>query len=363
VTNPSRASARANSTRPRHRHRHAQCNLSSTIQPVGRRRLALVLVVGPLLGGLTISTAVAQRPPSVSSLTADEVEQQGETISIVAHSDLAPGLAEVRTPALSGDPPTVGANRLLALSPSGGQVAIAQQVGPSPSTLVLARSDRSQLLIKLPGLIAAGFAPDGTWLAVVDGTGAMWRVQAETGAATHLADGPFIGHPIVEPGGSILALRVSSVGAPFISRLARVAADGSTISLLSDDQLVYGAKPLADGSLAVVAQEASSTHVWRLTGTARQELVDLGQDAVNVAVAPAGDAVAWESAGEVYLRALPAGRATWLLNGAHPRFAADGRSLLVELPGGSALIGLDGSRIATFDGQAAFATCAAGCGS
>jgi hypothetical protein len=95
----------------------------------------------------------------------------------------------------------------------------------------------------------------------------------------------------------------------------------------------------------------------------RQLLVDLGQDAVNVSVAPDGDKVAWESAGQVYLRALPGGRPTRLTGGARPQFAQDGRSLLVELPGGSALIGLDGRTIATFDARAAFASCAAGCGS
>jgi hypothetical protein len=324
----------------------------------------MVLAVAPMVGALTISAAIAQRPPAVASLSSDQAEAQGATVSLIGHSELAPGLVEVRVPAMSGSAPSAGTNRLLAISPGGNQAAVAQQVGPNPSTLVLARTDGSQLLIQLPGLIAAGFAADGSWLAAVDGTGALWRVRADNGMATHLADGPFIGRPTVRADGTILALRVSSVEAPFVSRLAQVAVDGSGISFLTDDRLVYGAQPLDDGSLAVVAQQASSTQVWRVAGGGeRQMLVDLGQDAVNVTVAQDGDAVAWESAGQVYLRTLPGGRPTRLTSGARPYFAEDGRSLLVGLPGGSALIGLDGRTIAAFASQAGFATCAGGCGS
>lgn len=363
MTSPARANVRANSTRTVRRDGDIRRRLQSANRPTGNRRLALVLVVAPLVGGLTISTAVAQRPPPVTSLSSGEAEDKGATISIVGHPDLAPGLAEVRVPAQFGGTAANGANRLLALSPDGSQAAVAQQVGPNPSSLVLARANRSQLRIQLPGLIGAGCAPDGTWLAVLDGTGALWRVQTDTGVASRLADGPFIGRPTVEAAGSILALRVSSVEAPVISRLVRVAVDGSAVTFLTDDPLVYAAQPMADGSLAVVAHRASSTQVWRLAGGARHELADLGQDAVNVAVAPAGEAVAWERAGQVYLRVIPAGTATWLASGAHPRFADDGRSVLVDRPDGSTLIGLDGRRIAVFASQAGFATCAAGCGS
>lgn len=364
MTSPARAKVRASSAHTGRRDAGAPRRSQSASRPSRQRRLALVLVVAPFVGGLTITTALVQRPAPVFSLSANEAENRGATISIVGHPDIAPGLAEVRVPPPPlDDPPGIGANRLLALSPNGGQAAVAQQIGPDPSTLVLARSDGSQLLVQLLGLIAAGFAPDGTWLAAVDGTGALWRVQTDSGLATHLADGPFIGRPTVEAAGGVLALRVSSVEAPFASRLARVAADGSAISYLTDDDLVYGAQRLADGSLAVVAHQASGTQVWRLASGARQQMADLGQDAVNVTVATAGDAVAWEREGEVYLRTLPAGKPTRLASGARPRFAADGRSVLVELPGGSALIGLDGRTIATFASQAAFATCADECAS
>jgi hypothetical protein len=323
----------------------------------------LAVVAASFVGGLTISTAIVQRTASVSSLSPDEAADQGRTISIVRRGDLAPGLAEIHTPAAGEGVAGAGANRLLALSPSGDMAAIAKEVGPEPTTLVLARADHSQLLIQMPGLIAAGFAPDASWLAVVDGMGALWRVQADTGAAARLQDGPFIGQPTVEAVGSILALRVSSVEAPFVSRLVRVAVGGSAIAFLSADQLVYGAQPLVDGSLAIVAHAAFSTGVWRLAGGQREALVDLGQDAVNVAVAPTGDAVAWERRGEVFLQVLPAGTAIRLVSGSRPRFAGDGRSVLVERPEGNLLVGRDGRTIATLASQAGFVSCAEGCGS
>jgi hypothetical protein len=360
VTTPARVKVRANFNRTG-RHARGVRRRTAETGSTGQRRLTLLLVAGPLVGGLTIGTALAQRTASVSSLSPVEAADQGTAISIVDHRDTAPGLVEVRVPVpLAGVEEPV-ANQLLAVSPGGNTAAVAKQIGPDPTTLVLAHADQSQLRIQMPGLIAAGFAPDGSWLAVVDGKGALWRVQADTGSATHLADGPFIGGPTVEAAGSILALRVSSVEAPFVSRLARVAVDGSATAFLSDDQLVYGAQPLADGSLAVIAHGPFSTGVWRLAGAQRRALVDLGQDAVNVAVAPAGDAVAWERSGEVFIQELPSGQPVRLASGTRPRFSADGRSVLVELPEGSALIGGDGRTIEKFASQAGFATCAEGC--
>jgi hypothetical protein len=363
VTSPVRTRVRANFTRAGQRARGAPRWVPAGSRPKDQHRLALAVVAASFVGGLTISTAIVQRTASVSSLSSDEAADQGRTISIVPRLDLAPGLAEVHTPAPDAGVAGATANRLLALSPRGDVAAIAKQLGPDPTTLVLALADQSQLLIQMPGLIAAGFAPDGSWLAAVDGTGALWRVQADTGAATHLHDGPFIGRPTVEATGSIIALSVSSVEAPFVSRLARVAVDGSAVAFLSADELVYGAQPLVDGSLAVVARTAFSTGVWRLADGQRQGLVDLGQDAVNVAIAPSGDVVAWERSGEVFLRALPGGKAIRLASGSHPRFAGDGRSVLVELQEGSLLVGRDGRIIATLDSQAGFASCAEECGS
>src|SRR6266487_1527550 len=124
--------------------------------------------------------------------------------------------------------------------------ALADQYGPVAALLTLARADGSQTRVSLPGLIGAGFAPDGTWLAVIDGRGAVWRVGTQSGAATLLGDGPFVGSPIVRTDGSVLLLAVPSVSAPISSTLVRLDPQTGSSQALSDDRLVYAAFPLAD---------------------------------------------------------------------------------------------------------------------
>jgi len=167
---------------------------------------------------------------------------------------------------------------------------------------------------------------------------------------------------VIDVAGAILTLRVASVEAPFVSRLVRVAADGSQLTMLTDEQLVYGVQPLTDGSLAVTAHRPEGTQVTRVApkgGT--QPLADLGPDAVNVSVASNGAAIAWERRGEVFLRDLPAGQPQRLAVGGRPRFAPDGQALLVDTPTGTVLMDLRARTIATFTTQVAFDGCAAGC--
>lgn len=327
------------------------------------RRLVLMTAVLPLAVGLTIGTALAEPSPTVSRLSGDEAERLGTAVELVARPDLAVGLVEVRTATGAGVARSTGADRLLALRAGGQMAALARKVGPDPTALVLARHDGSQLLVPLPGLLSAAFAPDGTWLAALDGSGSLWRVMTDSGSAVLLAAGPFIGAPIVEETGSVVILSVPSVEAPFMSRLVRVAADGSATTALSDDQLVYGAQQLAGGGLAVIAHQPSGTLVWRLAGGSRQLLVDLGRDAVNAAVSDGAGAVAWERAGEIFAQSLPDGQPVRLATGSQPRLAPDGQAVLVELPTGTALFALDGRSLGTLEAQAAFASCPAGCGS
>lgn len=342
--------------------RRAPASGARRAQPAVPRGRLLPLFALPLIGGMTIGTAFAQPRSTVTTLTAGQAAQLGSTIAIVQHRDLAPGLAEVRVPGWTVAARQAGGGRLLALAPGGGLAAIAEQIGPGPATLILAHADGSQLQVRMRGLMAAGFAPSADWLAVIDGIGSLWRVDASSGQATRLADGPFLGTPVVDAAGSILALRVASVEAPFVSRLVRVASGGSAISLLTDDQLVYGAQPLDDGSLAVTVHQPSSTVVVRSGPNGeRQLMANLGLDAVNVAVAPTGAAVAWERAGAVFAQALPAGQPQRLTSGTRPRFAPDGQTLLVEVAAGTALLDLRANTVATFATQLAFGACGEGC--
>lgn len=359
MTAIARAPRRAHAGRGRHQ-RHHRHPASQPVTRHARRRLALALGLLPLASGLMLGSAVAERAPAVSRVSSAEAATAGQAIVITRHEDLARGLAEVRVPAAIAATRATGTDQLLAVAPDGGTVAVAGQIGPESTALVLARADGSQLQVQLPGLIAAAFAPDESWLAAIDGSGALWRVASTDGAARQVATGPFIGQPAVEADGSVIALQVPSVEAPYRSSAVRVSPAG-TMTPLTDEALVYGAQPLADGSLAVIAHRPSGTVVLRLAGGETTALADLGPDAVNVAVEPAGEAVAWEHGGEVYLRRLPAGGAQRIAEGTRPRFSPDGTSLLLDLPTGTHLVEADGSLVASFTTQLGFAACTEGC--
>ncbi len=308
-----------------------------------------------------LGSAVADRAPAVSHVSSTDAAESGQSIVIARHDDLAPGLAEVRVPSSISATRAGGTDQLLAVAPDAATAAVAGQIGPETTPLIMARADGSQVQVELPGLIAAAFAPDDSWLAAIDGRGALWRVAAADGAARQIAAGPFIGDPVVEASGSVLALRVPSVEAPYRSELVRVTPDGTTTGLTSE-ALVYGAQRLADGSLAAIAHRPTGTVVLRLGGGRATVMADLGADAVNVAVDRSAAAVAWERAGSVFLQRLPGGRAQRIAAGAHPRFSADGQALLLDLPTGSELVDPDGDLIATFSTQLDFAACAEECG-
>jgi hypothetical protein len=350
-----RIAARGNATRRPRPSRHSLIGTHS----FGVGRATLVAAFGIVVGGLTLGTTMAQPRAAVDRSTAVDAGASG-TIQLVDRGRLAPGLAEVRIGFATGASPASGANRLLALSPDGTTAAVASQIGPGPAVLTLAGLDSHRQRISMPGLIGAGFAPDGSWLAAVDGSGTIWRVARSGAAASQLADGPFIGTPIVEPGGAVLALRVSSIEAPIVSQLVRISPDGD-IERLVDDELVYGAQRMDDGSIAYAAHRGSRTYLVQLAGGGSRQLADLGEDAVNAVLSPAQDAVAFERSGQVFLERLGDHGVVPLGVGTRPQFAPDGHSVLVELASGSALLAIDGQRLATFGSQSAFAACAAEC--
>jgi hypothetical protein len=325
-----------------------------------RRRLALIVGLLPLASGLMLGSAVAERAPAVSRLTSSEAALNGQSIVIARHDDLAVGLAEVRVPSTISATRGGGTDQLLAVAADASMVAVAGQIGPETTPLIMASADGSQVQVELPGLIAAAFSPDESWLAAIDGRGALWHVAAADGAAQQIAAGPFIGQPVVEASGSVLALQVPSVEAPYRSELVRVMPDGAAMPLTTE-ALVYGVQPLADGSLAVIAHRPTGAVVLQLGGGTATVIADLGADAVNATVDRSATAVAWERAGSVFHQRLPDGRAQRIAAGTHPRFSADGQALVVELPSGTQLIEPDGDLIATFSTQLDFAACALEC--
>jgi hypothetical protein len=316
--------------------------------------IMLPLVVALAAGAVGIVSA--EPPDGVTALSASEAERSGHAIALVRHAKLDASLVEMRVDG-SG---TRG--QLLAVAPDAAAMAVADRIDLVSATLAIVHADGSQLRIALPGLLAASFAPDASWLAVIDGIGSLWNVSVATGAASRLAGGPFLGPVTVEPGGSVLLASVASVEAPFVSRLVRFDPAAGSVSVLSDEQLVYGSRLLADGSIAVVAHRPGGTVVRQLTSLGERPLADLGPGAINVDISDDAAWIAWERhADGVYLLEPATGGARRIGAGARPRFAPDGRSLLVDDGGGTVLLGLDGSHLARFHGFADFATCVSGC--
>ncbi len=305
--------------------------------------LALVL--------LTVGVAAADRPTGALRVSAADAARAGSLIGFVPHDIGGARLVEVEAPS----------GTLLAISADGGQAALAEPFGQLSGSLVLARADGSQLRLPLPGLLAAGFAVDGSWLAVVDGRGALWHVDAETGEAGEIEDGPFLGSPILSADGSLLLLAVSSVEAPFRSRLVRITPSTGSVTPLSNDELVYAGLPLSDGGIAVVAHEPGRTVVRRLGAGASQLLADLGPGAINVAMTADARQIAYEVAGRgIFLLDRPGASPRSLGAGSAPCFAADGALLLVRRGSGTAALTLDGSVLALTQRPAGLAG-SAGC--
>jgi hypothetical protein len=250
------------------------------------------------------------------------------------------------------------AGALLDLAPGGAAAAIADAVGPAATTLALARGDGSQLQVAVDGVLAATFSGDGGRLAVVDGRGGLWSLDAAAGQLRQIADGPFVDAPLVEADGSILALAVPSVEAPYQSRLVRVFPDG-TQETISTEELVYDVSPLADGGLALVVHRPGATQVRRLAVDGSTLAADLGPDAVNVSLSADGRTVAWERAGRVFVRANE--HVVDLGDGARPLVAPDGATVLVRLEDAARVVDLEGRELLGVAAASGFASCAGGC--
>jgi hypothetical protein len=318
----------------------------------GNPRIAAYFVVPLILALLAVGVASAELPSGVTRVSAADAERTGSAIKLIKRPVGDAALVQVEAA-------TTGLN-LLAVSADGTEVALADQLGEASGSLTLAEIDGEQLHIAMPGLLAASFATDGTWLAVIDGRGALWRVDAATGSSALVAEGPFIGSPVINGDGSLLVLAVPSVEAPYQSRLLRVAPATGAVTQLADEELVYGAFPLADGDLAIVAHEAEGTVVHRLNGGGDKPLVDLGLGAINVAVAANGR-IAFERNGEgIYLVDPPSPAAHRVGAGSRPCFAPDGSSLLIRRDDQSLVLDIDGSVLVVSDEPAGFAA-SAGC--
>jgi hypothetical protein len=336
----------------------------------GRRRrsggvvaIGLVIVgLSALPGAMVVTTSGAPPSSGPLRLTAAEAARRGLALGLTVH-------AAFGAPVLTASLPEAGEapdpRQLLDVAGGGGMAAVADRIGPLATELIVARADGEQLRVPMAGLLGASFAEDGTWLAAIDGAGTLHHVSTVDGAVLHLADGPFIGDPVVTPAGDVLALAVSSVEAPYRSRLVRVSSSGEVGEPLTDDELVYSVTQLEDGSLAVVAHRpGGGSEVRRASNGTVTTLADLDPGAIHVAVSADGSQLAWEIADDgVYLRGA-GGHVGRLGAGARPRFSPDGHAILVDRPDGPVAIELQTGREQPLDGTtAAFVRCDQGCGS
>jgi hypothetical protein len=312
----------------------------------------------PLLLGTTVAVGVvaltaiallisnqvqAGPPPAVTFRDAISVRDAGQQIGLPVRALGRVQVVEPRTAV--GDPvPTFTA------APDGATVAISPVAPGQSGPLVLAHADGSQVEVALPGVRGAAFSPDGTWLAVVDGAGALWRVDAASGAATILAEGPFGPDPSILADGDILVVRLSSLEAPFWANAELIdASSGSAASVdpgtVPEAQLVYAASPLIDGGVVLVRHRVGGgVSILRATpGQSLTELADL--EAATVAVSPDGDWLAWIDGEAVRLAPTRSpNKPTELGPGSMARFAPDGSLVLVLGDQSAAVVDLDGNR-------------------
>ncbi|MGH2489117.1 MAG: TolB family protein [Candidatus Limnocylindria bacterium] len=315
-------------------------------------RTSLVLLSAALALGLAATVIVissspgvrAGPPPPVTALDQASIRAAGRTIALPTLTVKGAQLVDPMGPGLA--PPA----RILAAAPDGSAVAMSRvdrgQVGP----LTIAREDGSQLDIELPGVRGAAFDAPGTWLAVVDLAGALWGVDAQSGAASRLADGPYGSAPAVLADGRILAIRLSSVDAPTWAAAVMVDPSSGEESPVgssgSQDQLVYQATPLSDGTIALVRHRTGGgvTLVRVRADGSEAWLADL-EDAPVVAISPDGQWLAWAASGRVRISRIDRGRLTRDLgDGTGARFSGDSSLVL--------LFGVTGTRVVDLNGNA-----------
>ncbi len=309
--------------------------------------LAAVVALGLAAIFATISPQVrAGPPPPVRALDETSIRAAGRSIALSTINVKGSQLLDPSGPGLA--PPA----RVLAAAPDGSALAVSRadrgQVGP----LTIARHDGSQLDVELPGVRGAAFDASSGWLAVVDLAGALWRVDAQSGAASRLADGPFGSAPAVLADGRVLAIRLSSVDAPTWSAAVIVQSSSGEESPVASstggqDQLVYQANPLSDGTIALVRHRTGGglTLVKVRADGSEAWLADV-EEAPLVTISPDGQWLAWAASGRVRISRLDRGRLTRDLgDGTGARFSPDSSLLLLFSETGTRVVDLNGNAV------------------
>lgn len=254
-------------------------------------------------------------------------------------------LLPVDAPAGSPDP-----RRMLAMSPDGLAAAFVNEwTGPGP--LLLTRNEQETVKIELgphaevgPG--AAAFSPDGTWLAVVDGAGTLWRVDLADLSAKELIeadDGFVFGRWLRFAGDDRLIVNlVGSSTVPLPSVVATIDLGALKIERLTDGGWERGGWPQRDGSLlyaSILPDGGASRLVVRAPDGSNVVWADLGI-ATWLDESVAGAVTYSDLDGNV--RLMPTAESTRVLGrGSIPRFSPDGDEV--------AFVSADSASVSAFD--------------
>jgi hypothetical protein len=317
-----------------------------------RARILLLLAAGAAALGVALllvqsspQVRAGPRPP-VTELDVAALRDSGRALTLVNRSVAGVPLVEVV--------PAGGATRtprLIAAAPDGLTLALSTVDPGVIGPLTLARADGSQLEIDLPGIRAAAFEPGGAWLVAIDLAGALWRVDSASGASARLSDGPYGPDPSVLADGRILVVRLSAVDAPLWAAAETVDGSGVVVpwtgAVAADAQLVYGATPLADGTLVLVRHRiGGGVAIVRLDHRGGEAAMAELDGAATVAVSSDGHWLAWPAAGRTWLAAIDdVAEAVAIGDGSPVRFSPDGSLLLVLAADAAVIVDRAGKRI------------------
>ncbi len=353
--------------------------MSTRFPVVPRRGRSPRGALGALLAaGLTVSLGIASsasagQPLATTFLSAADARRAGLEIAISRHPTGSGVLVAVTAPGAAAAhagpsaPPEEQdrrqALRLLDASPSGA-VAVADAIGDRAAGLTIVDPEGNQLRVSLGGVGGAVFAPAG-WLAAVDAAGRAWRVDPESGAAHLLGEGPYGGRLDVGADGALILVELSSVEAPFSSRVVRLDPESGVARPMTDENvgLVFAARALADGALALVSHRPGhGVELLRLDGGEIAVAAELDPDAVDPSISADGYAAAYAVAGDGSYLVRAGAQATRLGNGTLPRLAPDGGSIALLSDGRTVVVDPAGRRLQQLSSAlTAWARCDGGC--
>ena len=323
-----------------------------------RFRAAVPILIVMTLASLSgAQIASADPPPAATVKSGAQARASGSAVGVLRHVERGGELLELQLPAARIDSSRLPSSeqarraygRYLDSAPSGA-LAVADGVGDPEAGLVIAFPDGSQVHTALAGVAGAAFAPDGSWLAAVDATGRLWRVEAASGVASLLAAGPYAGSVRFTRSGQLLMVEGASLDAPFPSVVVRFAPDTRRAVLVEREEgFVFSASELADASIAVTTHVfGGGVEVRRVKGGSSATLANLDPSAIDASLNDDGSRIAYAADGQVFLHDVARGSVQRLGRGELPRLARDGSSLLVLRDGQTLLLAPDGTELDRF---------------